>query len=1121
MMLRSIFLSLVAVFAALPIFAQCSLPSRVLHYTETTGYDHNTRSVSLSMFQTMGLEAGFTVTSDNDGSMFDSLDSLQQFAVIVFSNTSGANGLDSLQRANMEAYMNAGGSFVGIHAAGDTYRHSTANGNSTGAWDWYAETLTGASVRQGPSHTHWSHIDTMNKAGTVHPVTDSLPDPWIKQEEYYYWENGYLDSTFSQVLAVDQTGNDSYDAPRMMAQIKELPSGGRSFYTGLGHAPVNYTSDTLFYQLIKDAVLWASEPNQSSAVAYSLQVVNPQCTNNGFLQVIPADTSSSYTYSWSTGSSSPAIAGLGQGLYTVTISDSSGCTVSDSVFLTSISGPVLQISISDSISCFGASDGKLSASFSGGTPPYQFAWANGDTGLTRANLPSGTYIALVTDSLGCTVLDSIFLPEPPALTAIVTVADSISCFGGSDGAVTIVATGGAGSYAYFWPNGDTTATRSFLPSGSYFGTATDENGCTASDTGLLTDPDSVEVIFAVISPVLCVGSSSGSVQAGGVGGAAPYSYFWANGDTNSTRSALPSGSYTVTITDQNGCAVTDSISLVDPTALIAGGIISDSVSCFNGSDGSLTGQGSGGAVPYTYTWGNGDTVQTRTGLSAGSYFLTVTDANGCTESTTLTLPEPSAVIASGQVSDSISCAGGSDGSLLVTGTGGTGMYQYFWANGDTAAIRVGVPAGTYFVTVTDQNDCSAGTSISITDPQALSILLSETQAVSCFGGSDGEITISGQGGTGAYQVAWANGDTGFVRSNLPPGTYFATLTDENGCSASDSLALQAGSAVIPQLFVLQEVTCKEDNDASIQANATGGVGPYSYQWENGDTTSIRTGLGGGIYTVTITDAAGCFSVDSVLVTSPDALVPVVLIQGEISCAGEQDGLLEATAAGGELPYSYLWNNGSTNSLLSNVGPGTFTVTVTDQRGCTKTESATVSAPDSLTAVLVAAPDSSCLPTGTGSIEVTPSGGTGMVTISLFDPSGTPIGSDSTATVIFSSLSEGWYSIMMEDANMCLAEDSVEVGDACLQGNSIGTLTDLEEFIVFRKENGEISVSARLRKVQKVKISVISLHGQILSERELHGKEVEETFSSATFAEGIYYLRIETKEGSASRRLIVR
>ena len=241
------------------LFPLGAVSQSILHYTETSGFDHGTRSVSLALFQDIATGIGATVTDDVDGSSFNTLATLQQFDVVVFSNTSGDAILDPVQRVNFEAYIAGGGSVLGIHAATDTYRHSTANGTNTGVWDFYAE-LMGASVQQAPNHVSGTPLYDLSHIGS-HPSTSALPDPWSKEEEYYYWEDGYYRSDNIAVLEVEETIGpnglvNSYDVPRPMSWYRALPEGGRMFYTALGHAPTNYTDDTLFQAHVRDALLW-------------------------------------------------------------------------------------------------------------------------------------------------------------------------------------------------------------------------------------------------------------------------------------------------------------------------------------------------------------------------------------------------------------------------------------------------------------------------------------------------------------------------------------------------------------------------------------------------------------------------------------------------------------------------------------------------------------------------------------------------------------------------------------------------------------------------------------------------------------------------------------------------
>ena len=240
---------------------------RVLHYSETSGFDHQTRANSLAMFQSFPM---LDVVSDNTGASFDSLSSLLKYDLIVFANTSGSWLLDSTQRSHFERYMEAGGNLMGIHAATDTYRHTTANGPNTGVWDFYAEAI-GGSVQTSPNHLAGTPRYAMGHMN-IHPSLSGLPSPWSKHEEYYYWERGYLDSSIKVILKVEETIGpnnqvNSYDSARAVSWYKVSDRGSNIFYTSLGHANSSYTSDTLFQKHIWQATQWCMTPHYPSSIS--------------------------------------------------------------------------------------------------------------------------------------------------------------------------------------------------------------------------------------------------------------------------------------------------------------------------------------------------------------------------------------------------------------------------------------------------------------------------------------------------------------------------------------------------------------------------------------------------------------------------------------------------------------------------------------------------------------------------------------------------------------------------------------------------------------------------------------------------------------------------------------
>ncbi|MEZ4805999.1 MAG: ThuA domain-containing protein [Flavobacteriales bacterium] len=272
---------------------------QVLHFTRTSGYDHGTQGVSLEMFNSIASGLGVSITDDAAGDAFNDPNALTAYGVIVFSNTSGSDILNAGQRANFEDWISNGGNVMGIHAATDTYRHSTANGNNTGIWDFYAE-LIGASVQEDPNHVSGTPPYELMHIGT-HPSISNLPAPWLKNEEYYYWEGGYFNPANNVVLEVEETIGpngqvNSYDAPRPMSWYRELPSGSRIFYSALGHAANNYTEDALFRQHIEDALIWmlfgttaissANDARPFTLVNDGLSVTISTSKPNGYIRVI-------------------------------------------------------------------------------------------------------------------------------------------------------------------------------------------------------------------------------------------------------------------------------------------------------------------------------------------------------------------------------------------------------------------------------------------------------------------------------------------------------------------------------------------------------------------------------------------------------------------------------------------------------------------------------------------------------------------------------------------------------------------------------------------------------------------------------------------------------------------
>ncbi|NDB81050.1 hypothetical protein EB155_14415, partial [archaeon] len=335
---------------------------------------------------------------------------------------------------------------------------------------------------------------------------------------------------------------------------------------------------------------------------------------------------------------------------------------------------------------------------------------------------------------------------------------------------------------------------------------------------------------------------------------------------------------TVTVTDANNCTATNSIVITEPTVLNAANITSTNVSCLGGANGTATVTPSGGTSPYTYSWTTApaQTVATATGLTAGSYNVTVTDANNCTTTGSVTITEPAVAISLAASAVDASCLNGTDGSVTVIASGGTTPYSYSWNTTPPQLSQTvnSLGAGTYTVTVTDANNCSTTAQAVVNEPTtSITITVSGTTDASCFGNGDGGATVSASGGTAPYTYSWATNPvkTTATVSGLAAGNYSVTATDNNGCSSTQGVTIGQPAVLTVPTPAKTNVSCFGGGDGTATVSPTGGTAPYTYAWSNGQNTATATGLSAGTYTVTVTDANNCTATNSIVITEPTVL----------------------------------------------------------------------------------------------------------------------------------------------------------------------------------------------------------------------------------------------------------
>ncbi|HKK87923.1 MAG TPA: SdrD B-like domain-containing protein, partial [Saprospiraceae bacterium] len=488
-----------------------------------------------------------------------------------------------------------------------------------------------------------------------------------------------------------------------------------------------------------------------------------------------------------------------------------------------------------------------------------------------------------------------------------------------------------------WDNGlPATQDQSGLGAGTYCVTVTDTEGCEIQECFDINENDPLEVMADLKDPT-CPDAEDGSIDLTVTGGTVDwYTFQWDNGlPPTEDQTGLGAGTYCVTVVDDNGCVVEDCYTLEAPEEIIITGKVTD-VSCYNGSDGSIILQVSGGNLPYSYDWNNNLPDQAnQTNLTAGTFCVIVTDENGCEGEACFTIEEPDAIEITGDIQNAL-CLGDNSGSISTTVTGGTAPYNYSWSNGlPSTKDQNNLEAGTYCVTVTDSNDCEETECFIIEEGEAIS-LSADLTSPTCYNEATGAINLSVDGGEEPYLYNWNNNlPAQEDQNNIEAGTYCVTVTDNQGCQAEDCFTVNNPPKLDGKLIFTQP-KCGEDNGTAT-AQVNGGTGSYSYEWSRNDNgTNSVSGLPEGLISVTVTDDNGCELVLSKELEGSDNIECNAFVVQMVSIRNGQDGIVDVDVSGGNGNYSYNWDlNGSssTSKQVSGLPAGTYTVEVTDENDC--------------------------------------------------------------------------------------------------------------------------------------------------------------------------------------------
>ncbi|MBI2271818.1 MAG: PKD domain-containing protein [Bacteroidetes bacterium] len=799
---------------------------------------------------------------------------------------------------------------------------------------------------------------------------------------------------------------------------------------------------------------------------------NTVCPNScdGTATATPAGGTSPYSYLWNDPSSqiTQTAASLCLGTFTVQITDDEGCTISDSITINN--PPAMELDTTVVEANCNQADGSAEVFITAnGQVPFTFEWTDGVSTLSMtsqlANVIAGTYFVTVTDFNLCSVTTPVTIPNLAGPQIDSTSKIDVLCFGNNTGSATVSVSGGTTPYTYLWNDAltQTTPSATNLIAGTYIVGLVDDNGCNLSTSITITEPAQLVLTSGFKNPT-CFGDSLGFVFVNVMGGTMPYSYSWNDPLTQLNDSALNlpanAGGYTVTVTDSNGCIETANVVLTDP-ALFTINVNGTDVSCFGGNDGTATISENNGFAPFTYLWNDPSTqsTQTATGLIANTYNVIVRDDNDCMAIGSITINEPvELTIVQDTVLD-VSCNGLSDGFASVTVNGGTGAYNFTWELGSTLVSILQSPstlaAGTYLVTVTDENLCSASMFITVNEPTPLTSTYVAVDAL-CAGDNTGYAFVSPTGGVAPYTFQWdaaAALQITDTATGLTAGTYGVFITDDNGCPHPvNGIVIGEPQPLNFVSSTSSPSTCGSNNgEASVSVG--GGSGALNYAWNStpAQFTAIASNLSAGNYTVVVTDQNGCLDSTNVNVTDLGSPMVTIPTSTNVSCNGAADGTATADVTGGTAPYTYLWNNTNADTTLTATGldAQTYNITVTDSNGCVASASIVIQQANALVAVIGTPTHVSCNGLTDGTATVMVAGGIAPFTY-LWDDAAV----QSTTTA--SSLGAGAYIVEVRDSNNCMAKDTVTITEP--QVLVVG-LDSLKHVNCFGGSDGYIDVNA--------------------------------------------------------------
>ncbi|HQQ93674.1 MAG TPA: gliding motility-associated C-terminal domain-containing protein [Bacteroidia bacterium] len=785
---------------------------------------------------------------------------------------------------------------------------------------------------------------------------------------------------------------------------------------------------------------------QPSAITATVNVLSPSCSNscNAVATVTANGGTPTYSFAWSSSPSTASTLGaLCSGNYSATVIDANGCSTVTAFTVTAPAAFSASLTPVNPL-CNNSCNGSITSTLSGAQGTVSYLWSPG--GSTVANpgslcaSPTPVYTLVATDQNACQASMTATLVNPPAMVAAIS-GTNPSCHSGTNGIAAVSVTNAVGATTFSWSaGGQTTQVASGLsPNLVYTVFVTDNNACTTQQTVSLIDPPSFTVNSSVATT--SCGASNGSISvnvSGGTPGApSPYTYTWTGpgiisvpqGQGTPTIINLPAGAYSVQIADGPGCTTTVGIAVANSNGPVLPSPDFSSVTCFGGSTGqaSLNPAGiSGGTPGYTISWGPAPSYTSLTNpitnLVAGFYQVRVIDANGCISFTNVTIAEPSSLTVNSSINAPL-CNGVCDGSIALTPTGGIAPYSYTWTASSGAPLPnssslTSLCAGDYTVLISYNGICSEVRTFTFANQNSISIVPSLTNNA-CFGDLNGAISLTVGGGASPYNISWSNSQSGLAISNLANGSYTAVVTDLNNCH--DTIVSTISSA--PQMSLATSITSPSCgiNNGAVTTTVSGGTAPFTYTWSNSATTPSLSGLGAGIYVLSVTDNSLCTQSQTVIINNSNGITGENINVLQIPCSGTCSGAATITPIGGNPPININWLAPPTSgSVISNLCPGTYFVQMTDAHNCVRSASVVINPIISLSITPFITPPSCSA--SNGSVNVVVSGGSAPYTYTWM-PSG-------LNTPSLGNLGAGSYTLMVTESstNNCTSTHTISLSN---------------------------------------------------------------------------------------------